>query len=354
MSSRIIYVLGGPINSFLETEKRRGQHPRSEFNVFADRNDARLVSTDQVTGGHALSLRRRIALALYLVGIAPAFDVAVTSGEDIGILLALALHLRRRPIPVHIILHGSYLQGRKFALVKPFLRRARHVRFLCLSESLRRMMVDVHGFPENRCYNAGYGVDTEFFGAETVEADKTGEAARIVAAGSANRDYSTLIAAATGLGVSVQIAADSLWRPKDPGLEQAAVPDGVTVRSAGSYSGLRLLYAHSSVVVVPLYQAHYASGYAVIAEAMAMGKVVVTTRTEAASDLVVDNETGFYVEPGDIDGLRDKLRLLLGQPGLAREMGARAAARMREHFSLEAYCQRIESIIAGQLPQPVP
>ncbi len=353
MRSRIIYVLGGPINAVLETQKRAGQHPLSEFNVFADRNDARLVSTDQVGGGHALSLRRRIALARHLAGSAGTFDVALTSGEDIGIPLALALLLRRRSNPVHIILHGSYLQGRKFAVIKPLLRRARHARFLCLSESLRKMMVEVHGFPAERCHNAGYGVDTAFFAPDTVEADTTGAAARIVAAGSANRDYATLIAAVDGLGVPVRIAADSLWRPKDPGLDPGAVPDGVIVRSAGDYVGLRRLYGQSSIVVVPLHQARYASGYAVIAEAMAMGKVVVTTRTEAASDLVVDNETGFYVEPGDIGGLRDKLRLLLSQPGLAERMGARAADRMRTHFALDAYCQRIERIIAGQAPQPV-
>lgn len=341
MRPRILYVLGGPLQAELEARKCSGDQPLSEFNLFVERNGARIASTDQVEGGDALSLRRRVALARAVLRCAD-HDLLVASGEDIGIPLALASMMTRQPRPIWIILHGSYLRSGKFATVAPLLRRARHVHFLCLAESLRRVMVERHGFPAARCRDAGYGVDTTYFspGAPCREA-------LIVSAGSANRDYQTLILATEGMGVPVRIAADSLWRPKHPAVSTQDVPDFVTIGSAGSYDNLRSLYGRASIVVVPLHPAEYACGYAVIAEAMAMGKVVIATRTAAPSDLLVDGETGFYVEPGDVAGLRAKIRLLLDDPRKALAMGDLAAERMKTMFSLRAYCERIECLITG-------
>ena len=337
---RVFYVLGGPLQADLEARKQSGDQPLSEFNLFAKRNDARIVSTDEVQGGDPISLRRRLGLARAITQRAADYDLLVTSGEDIGFPLTLASMLTRRPKPIWIILHGSYLQGRKFAAIAPLLRRARHVHFLCLAESLRAMMIQRHGFSADRCHNAGYGIDTSFF-----TPGPPGHEPLIVSAGSANRDYQTLVSAAEGLGVPVRIAADSLWRPKQSPLDPGALPDFVTIGSAGNYMDLRRLYQHASVVVVPMHPAQYACGYAVIAEAMAMGKVVIATRTAAPSDLLVHDETGYYVEPGDITGLRGKIRVLLDEPQRALDMGALAAERMRKHFSLAAYCETIERTI---------
>ena len=67
------------------------------------------------------------------------------------------------------------------------------------------------------------------------------------------------------------------------------------------------LYAESACVVVPLYDAVHACGYAVIAEAMAMGKPVITTRIAGRGDYIIEGETGFYVPPGDAAALRDRI-----------------------------------------------
>ena len=347
MGLSVSYVIGGPLQGDIESRKRSGDQPRSEFNVFVDRNGARLVSTDEVGIGSATSAPRRVALAAALARRSSEYDLLVASGEDIGLPLALALMAGRVPKPVWIIIHGSYLGTRKFGAIAPLLRRAKNVKFLCLSRSLQEQLVERYGFSEACCFNAGYGVDTSFF----APGDGDDGTPLIVGAGSSNRDYRTLVAAVAGLDVPVRIAADSLWRPRQADLDGDRLPASVQVGSAGDYNGLRALYARASIVVVPLHPARYASGYAVIAEAMAMGKVVVTTRTEAPSDFVVEGETGLYTEPGDVAGLRGALAMLLGDVARARAMGAAAALRMRDH-SLDAYCRRIEHLI-GVSPEPV-
>jgi glycosyltransferase involved in cell wall biosynthesis len=56
-------------------------------------------------------------------------------------------------------------------------------------------------------------------------------------------------------------------------------------------------------------------------EAMASGTPVVASRTGGIPEVVVDGETGFLVEPGDVDALRDRLATLLGDRRLAHRMG---------------------------------
>lgn len=340
MDRRVSYILGGPVQRDVEARKYSGTQPLSEFNVFAKRNDIRLLGTEQVTPGAPTSMRRRLALAQRVSRDSAYGDVLLASGEDVGFPLGLVTLTRRRRRPVWIIVHGSYFDSRKFTLVAPLLRKARHVHFLCLSEALRRQMVDVHRFRNEQCHNAGYGVDTSFF-----QPGCPVKTPLVVAAGSANRDYQTLIAAMSGLDVPLHIAVDSLWRPKTGALDDLAIPAHVIVASAGDYVALRALYERASFVVVPLHPARYASGYAVVAEAMAMGKAVITTRTDAPSDLVIEGETGFYTEASDSAGLRDKMRLLLDDPARARAMGEAGAARMQEKFGLGSYCQTIEAFI---------
>lgn len=244
-------------------------------------------------------------------------------------------------MPVYIITHGSFFGSPKFRLLMMLLRHAPNVHYLCLSSTLRHAMVQRFGVPATRAHSTGYGVDTDFFRPTECQ---TGRAV-IASAGAANRDYRTLVRAAAGLDAEIKIAADSAWFPTSVDIARDNLPTNVEARSFGDYMGLRALYADARFVVVPLYPAQFACGYAVIAEAMAMGKAVITTRVAARSDFVVDGETGYYVAPGDVQGLRERMVHLLEHPEEARRMGEQARQRMEQCFSVEAYCERIERVM---------
>jgi glycosyltransferase involved in cell wall biosynthesis len=77
-----------------------------------------------------------------------------------------------------------------------------------------------------------------------------------------------------------------------------------------------------------------------VLEAMASGLPVVASRLGGVPEIVADGETGFLVEPGDVDELHDRLAQLLGQPALAERMGRRAREQVVERFSWEHCVQR--------------
>lgn len=345
---RLAYVVGGSVDPKLAYLIDAHQSPRFEYNVFLSRNEADTITMDDLERGRSLWTKwwRRVDKPFFALSALThervlKYDAVITSGEDVGIPIGIGAMMDALTVPIYIITHGSFFGSPKFRAVCRLFRRMPNIHFLCLSESLRQRLIAL-GIPQDRAHNAGYGVDTDFFAPRS-----STEAPVIVSAGTAARDYVTLVEASRDLGIDVKIAASSRWHTLSTEIDGNELPKHVEARSYGNYMGLRDLYARAAFVVVPLFPAVHACGYAVIAEAMAMGKAVIVSRTDSPSDFVVDGETGFYVAPGNVTELRDKMQTLLESPDRAAAMGAAARSRMQEHFSVEAYSGRIETIVLG-------
>ena len=159
-----------------------------------------------------------------------------------------------------------------------------------------------------------------------------------------NRDYDSLIEAASGLDADVKIAADTVWRYSVAGKEQQArpLPANVEMRSWGTYANLRQLYAESRVVVVPLARP-IISGITVALEGMAMGKPVILTRNPYVEGFIEDGVTGFHVEPSTPPSSAED-PLAAGPPRGGRGHGSAGAAKKAEQdFSVERYVERTRS-----------
>jgi glycosyltransferase involved in cell wall biosynthesis len=75
-------------------------------------------------------------------------------------------------------------------------------------------------------------------------------------------------------------------------------------------------------------------------EAMASGTPVVASRIGGLAEVVVDGETGFLVEPGDLAALHDRLALVLADPRLAARLGANARDLVMQRFTWRACAER--------------
>lgn len=75
----------------------------------------------------------------------------------------------------------------------------------------------------------------------------------------------------------------------------------------------------------------------VVMEAMCHGLPVVATRIDGVPEMVVDGETGFLVEPDDVEGFAAAMANVLRDADLRRRLGAAGRERARHLFSPAAY-----------------
>jgi glycosyltransferase involved in cell wall biosynthesis len=75
-------------------------------------------------------------------------------------------------------------------------------------------------------------------------------------------------------------------------------------------------------------------------EAMASGTPVVASRVGGLAEVVEDGQTGFLVPAGDVVALRDRLEQVLGDPPLARRLGANAREVVLQRFTWARVAER--------------
>ena len=81
----------------------------------------------------------------------------------------------------------------------------------------------------------------------------------------------------------------------------------------------------------------------VIMEAMAAGLPIISTATGGIPEMVIQNETGFLVPPGDVVALAGAIERLFDDIGLAQRLGECGFQRAKELFSID---KNVRSLLA--------
>lgn len=82
----------------------------------------------------------------------------------------------------------------------------------------------------------------------------------------------------------------------------------------------------------------------VLPQALAMGKPCVSFNIDGAPEVVVPDETGYLVEPGDADGLTESISRLLGDNDLRARMGAAGRRKVDPAFRAETMVEQISKV----------
>ena len=167
-------------------------------------------------------------------------------------------------------------------------------------------------------------------------------------------------------GAALRIAGtaghDRAWPERDyPALLRRLASDR-EVRFLGAVADAELpsLYRSAAVLALPsVERTCYGRPVAisellglVALEAMASGTPVVCSRLGGLPEVVQEGLTGYLVEPGNLDQLRERLAELLADPGLAARLGGRARELVLERFTWRACAERCLSAYAELLGRP--
>lgn len=324
-----------------------------EFDVLRELLHADVIDRDDVDAHPVGRVLRRLwgwpaGLSFLAVLRASRYRNVHCDAESYGLLLGLLAHVLRWRTDVTVMLHNPDHPAKRFLLARAAAHRGLAALFVNGS-SLGRRVHQEFGVPEAKVHLVPMAVDPAYW---TPSAPVIGQPPYICSAGREFRDYATLVAAAEGLPVVVRIAAGSPYSRRPVALDTMALPPNVE-RVDCDTAGLRDLYAGAALVVVPLFNVDSVAGVTTIAEAMAMGKCVVTTRSAGQADTVADRRdhlrqgepamptrgrmaalvdaedddlggpTGMYVAPGDVDELRRAILYLLAHPEVREDLGTR-------------------------------
>ncbi|AKQ65269.1 Glycosyltransferase [Myxococcus hansupus] len=126
--------------------------------------------------------------------------------------------------------------------------------------------------------------------------------------------------------------------------QMAGLEDRISL--PGEQSVIEPWYQGLSVLVHP----SYAEGYSLVhVEAMASGCCVVASKLPYLDTLIEHGRTGFFFEPGDVQGLRELLDMLMREPERAREIGRNAAEEARRRCGVEHEARALTELYQSTL-----
>lgn len=110
---------------------------------------------------------------------------------------------------------------------------------------------------------------------------------------------------------------------------------------AGQRSDVENVLAATDLCVLPSLEENLPIS---ILEAMAAGRAVIATAVGGIPECVVHETTGLLVPPAQSEPLADAVIRLLADDALRAAYGRQAQQNIREQFSVNSYCERVEDI----------
>lgn len=118
------------------------------------------------------------------------------------------------------------------------------------------------------------------------------------------------------------------------------------VKYIGNYQNIEELLPHADLVIQP--SEHESFGMVAL-EAMACGVPVIATKSGGIQELILDGETGFLCEVGDIETMADWAIQVLFDRKLKKEIGKKSKERVKKYFSVEKIIPQYEELYMNTL-----
>jgi glycosyltransferase involved in cell wall biosynthesis len=209
--------------------------------------------------------------------------------------------------------------------------------FICPSKFLQRKL-DEAGFNNGRVVYIPNCVKIDNY-----EPDYTpGDYILFVGRLSKEKGILTLLRAVKGLNIKVKLIGDGPMRAEYEAYTKENDITNVSFEGYKSGAELNALYRNAVFLVFP--SEWYENAPMTILEAFAYGKPVIGSNIGGIPEMVLENETGFYFEPGNHHELREKIEYLLSKPSLIIDMGKRARQKVEKEYNSEMHYQQLMKV----------
>lgn len=227
--------------------------------------------------------------------------------------------------------------------------------FIAVAKEHGRFLSNEGGLPPHKVHVIPNGVDTERFQhdsetgsaiREELRISPTAPVCGIVAALRPEKNHEMFLAGAQRIrqqhsDARFIIIGDGPERGKLEKLSQV-----LRINDAVDFLGTRsdipaLLASMNCMMLTSKMEANPVS----ILEALSTEVPVVATRVGSVPTTVIDDETGFLVEPGNADDLAEKVNRVLSDVDNAKRLGRNGRSLVQQDWSVEAMVQGYESLI---------
>lgn len=304
---------------------------------FHEAHEANLLGRISLRSRRVLGDLDQEAYALRRIG---SLDVLYCADQNGLAGLALARHLLPSRWLVSVVHHPVRNPLRRTAC-------ARHDVLVCLSEALASELR--RALPRRRAQivHLPWGPDLSCSLYRPQD-----ERAGVVSAGKSNRDLRTLARALelSGAPAVVYDLENVLRSPPHPDarLIGPGDADDVDPDAPRQYLAGRVLndIAHASVVAVPVRDPNRLTGLTEVADALALGKPVIATRSPYFPFDIEAVGCGIWVELGDPRGWAKAITKLLSDPDMRAEMGAAGRRFAERHWNYERFCAGLVDLLS--------
>ena len=287
---------------------------------------------------------------------------------DATFALPLARHLK---IPLVTTLHGFdvttrdsvFLRSMKPSLINAVLWRRQLQRqaslFVCVSEFIRAQALQ-QGYPEKKLVTLPIGINVRRF----QPAEQPGRKVIVHVARLVEKKGTVYLLRAFSI-IASEFPEIRLVIIGGGPLEQSLKNEAISLGIAGrvDFLGVQphaetLRWVKEAVaVIVPSITASSGDSEGlptVLFEAGALGVPVVASLTSGIPEAVRDGETGFLLPERDIEGLAQRMSLLIGSPDLRDRLGCAARTMMEASFDIENQTAILEDYYDRLIQDRVP
>ena len=165
-----------------------------------------------------------------------------------------------------------------------------------------------------------------------------------ISTGKELRDYETLLMAFQETGLPLTLYAE---KKRQAYFEELHPGENIKMHYGDRPipHEIALMVAQSRCVCICCQESNYTVGLTTVVEALALGLPILCTRNPQMPMDIETEGCGFWIEPQDVEGWKEKLRYIADHPEESKAMGQRGRALAEQYYNIKQCGKEVTMII---------